>query len=144
MGAGTVTTTADVVACVAAGARFVVSPGLDADVVSASLAAGLDAIPGVATSSEIMRGVALGLTVLKCFPAEQLGGPGWIRAVRGPFPEVRFVPSGGVSADNAASYAGDGVAALGTSWVAPRALVAEGKFDEIADRARRFREVMGR
>ena len=144
VGAGTVLTVADVKACVEAGARFIVSPGFDRDVVRASLDAGVDAIPGVSTSSEIMAGVAMGLTVLKCFPAEQLGGAGWIKAVRGPFPEVRFVPSGGVSADNAASYAGSGVAALGTSWVAPRDLVSEHKFDEIEERAREFRRVMGR
>ena len=144
VGAGTVLTVADVKACVAAGARFMVSPGFDRDVVWASLEAGVDAIPGVATASEIMAGVAMGLTVLKCFPAEQLGGPGWIKAVRGPFPEVRFVPSGGVSAENAASYAGEGVAALGTSWVAPRGLIAEHRFDEIEERAREFRRVMGR
>jgi 2-dehydro-3-deoxyphosphogluconate aldolase/(4S)-4-hydroxy-2-oxoglutarate aldolase len=144
VGAGTVLTVAEVKACVAAGARFIVSPGFDAKVVQASLDAGVDAIPGVATASEIMAGVALGLTVLKCFPAEQLGGPGWIKAVCGPFPEVRFVPSGGVSAENAASYAGVGIAALGTSWVAPRGLVAEHKFDEIEERAREFRRVMGR
>jgi 2-dehydro-3-deoxyphosphogluconate aldolase/(4S)-4-hydroxy-2-oxoglutarate aldolase len=144
VGAGTVLTTAEVEACVAAGARFIVSPGLDENVVRASLDAGVDVIPGVATPSEIMVGVALGLTVLKCFPADQLGGPGWIKAVRGPFPEVRFVPSGGVSAENAASYAGAGIAALGTSWVAPRGLVSEHRFDEIEGRAREFREVMGR
>lgn len=144
VGAGTVLTAAEVEACVAAGARFIVSPGLDEKVVRASLDAGVDAIPGVATPSEIMAGVALGLTVLKCFPADQLGGPGWIKAVRGPFPEVRFVPSGGVSAENAASYAGAGIAALGTSWVAPRGLVSEHRFDEIEERARKFREVMGR
>jgi 2-dehydro-3-deoxyphosphogluconate aldolase/(4S)-4-hydroxy-2-oxoglutarate aldolase len=144
VGAGTVLTAAEVEACVAAGARFIVSPGFDREVVQASLDAGVDPIPGVATPSEIMAGVALGLSVLKCFPAEQLGGPGWIKAVRGPFPEVRFVPSGGVSAENAASYAGAGIAALGTSWVAPRGLVSEHRFDEIEERARKFREVMGR
>jgi len=142
VGAGTVTTTTEVDACVAAGAGFVVSPGIDARVVRRCLAEGIDPIPGVATASEIMVGVALGISILKCFPAEQLGGPGWIKAVRGPFPDVRFVPSGGVSADNAADYAADGVAALGTSWVAPRALIAGREFEAITRRARAFREAM--
>jgi len=144
VGAGTVLTVADAKACVDAGARFIVSPGLDRKVVVTGLDAGIDVIPGVATPTEISAGVAMGLSVLKCFPAEQLGGPAWIRAVRGPFPGLRFVPSGGVSADNAASYAGAGIAALGTSWIAPRELVSEHRFDEIEERARKFREVMGR
>ena len=144
VGAGTVLTVADVEACVDAGARFIVSPGLDGSVVRAALNAGVDVIPGGATPTEIAAGVAMGLSVLKCFPAEQLGGPAWIKAVRGPFPGVRFVPSGGVSADNAARYAGAGIAALGTSWVAPRELVSGHRFDEIEERAREFRRVMGR
>ena len=144
VGAGTVLTVADVEACVDAGARFIVSPGLDGSVVRAALNAGVDVIPGVATPTEIAAGVAMGLSVLKCFPAEQLGGPAWIKAVRGPFPGVRFVPSGGVSADNAARYAGAGIAALGTSWIAPREFVSGHRFDEIEGRAREFRRVMGR
>ncbi len=139
VGAGTVTTVSEVEACAEAGASFIVSPGFDEDVVRAGIAAGLDVFPGVASPSEVMAALKAGATVLKCFPAAQLGGPAWIAAMRGPFPGVEFVPSGGVGLENAAEYLEAGVAALGTSWIAPRKLVAEHQFEEIERRAREFR-----
>ena len=95
VGAGTVVRVEQVEVARRAGAAYTVSPGLDDDVVRASLDAGLATLPGVATASEVQRAVRLGLGWLKMFPAATLG-PGWIGAMRGPFPDVRFVATGGV------------------------------------------------
>ncbi|RXZ37623.1 keto-deoxy-phosphogluconate aldolase, partial [Agromyces binzhouensis] len=108
-------------------ARFVVSPGLADDVVERALARGVDVVPGVATATEVQRAVRLGLSRLKLFPAGQLGGLGLIRALAGPFPDVRFLPSGGVNSANAADYLADpNVFAVSGSWMATRDLIAAG------------------
>lgn len=112
VGAGTVTTHADVDAARAAGAAFTVSPGFDPDIVRASVDAGLPSLPGVATPSEVQRARALGLTWLKAFPARHLS-PSWFHDVAGPFPEVRFVASGGITAQTAASFLDAGVHTVG-------------------------------
>lgn len=116
VGAGTVVTTGDVLNARAAGAAFTVSPGFDPDVVRASLEAGLAPLPGVASASEIQQALAMGLTWVKAFPASVLG-TAWFRAMRGPFPDVRFVATGGVDASNARSYldAGAHVVAVGSA-----------------------------
>lgn len=144
VGAGTVVSAAEADACVAAGARFVVSPGLDQGVVESCVRLDVPVVPGVATATEVMKATALGLSVLKFFPAEQMGGMGTIRALRGPFPGVRFIPSGGVTLDNAKDYADDAIPTVSTSWIAPRALIAQGDFDLIASRAKTFREAVTR
>ncbi|MFG2813392.1 bifunctional 4-hydroxy-2-oxoglutarate aldolase/2-dehydro-3-deoxy-phosphogluconate aldolase [Streptomyces sp. NPDC048410] len=123
VGAGTVTTAERLAWAVSAGAAFTVAPGLDAEVARASLAAGLPHLPGVATATDVQAARALGLDWLKAFPASVLG-PDWFRAMRGPFPEVPFVATGGIDAANAAAYlaAGAKVVAVGSALEDPEQL----------------------
>ncbi|MGA5319051.1 bifunctional 4-hydroxy-2-oxoglutarate aldolase/2-dehydro-3-deoxy-phosphogluconate aldolase [Streptomyces seoulensis] len=116
VGAGTVTTPERLAWAVSAGAAFTVAPGLDTEVARASLDAGLPHLPGVATATDVQAARALGLDWLKAFPASVLG-PDWFRAMRGPFPEVPFVATGGIDASNAAAYlaAGAKVVAVGSA-----------------------------
>jgi 2-dehydro-3-deoxyphosphogluconate aldolase/(4S)-4-hydroxy-2-oxoglutarate aldolase len=131
-GAGTVLTPDDVDLVVDAGARFVVSPGLDDDVVARCRHHGVDVVPGVATATEVQRALRLGIDRLNFFPAAQLGGLAAIEALRGPFPGVRFLPSGGVSPENAAVYAASpAVFAVSGSWMATRAMIRDGDFATI-------------
>ena len=132
VGAGTVLTPDDVDRVVDAGARFVVSPGLAEDVVERAIEHGLEVIPGVATATEVQRALRLGLSRLKLFPAGPLGGIAAVRALAGPFPDVRFLPSGGVTAENAGEYlASPSVFAVSGSWMATRDLIAAGDFAAI-------------
>ncbi|GGI44040.1 2-dehydro-3-deoxyphosphogluconate aldolase/(4S)-4-hydroxy-2-oxoglutarate aldolase [Agromyces flavus] len=141
VGAGTVLEPDDVDRVFDAGARFVVSPGLADDVVERAQALGVEVIPGVATATEVQRAIRLGLDRLKLFPAGPLGGTAAIRALAGPFPGVRYLPSGGVTAANAAEYlASPHVFAVSGSWMATRELIAAGDFDAIA---RISREAVG-
>lgn len=116
VGAGTILRVEQVAAAQAAGAAYLVAPGLDPAVVRAAQEAGIPILPGVATPSEVQLAVSLGLTWLKAFPASWLGS-GWFRLVRGPFPEVRFVATGGMDAANAAEFleAGVSVVAVGSA-----------------------------
>lgn len=116
VGAGTVVTSDAVRAAAEAGAAFTVAPGLDPEVARASVEAGLPHLPGVASPSEIQHAVRLGLTWLKAFPASVLGTD-WFAAMRGPFPAVRLVATGGVNARNASEYlaAGASVVAVGSA-----------------------------
>lgn len=116
VGAGTILRVEQVAAAHAAGAAYLVAPGLDPAVVRAAQEAGIPILPGVATPSEVQLAVSLGLTWLKAFPASWLGS-GWFRLVRGPFPEVRFVATGGMDAANAAEFldAGVRVVAVGSA-----------------------------
>jgi 2-dehydro-3-deoxyphosphogluconate aldolase / (4S)-4-hydroxy-2-oxoglutarate aldolase len=119
VGAGTVTSPALVERVARAGAAFTVAPGLDEQVLAASDQAQLPHLPGVGTASEVHRALQLGATWQKAFPAAALG-TSWISAMRGPFPQVRLVPTGGVDADNAASFLAAGAAAvsLGSAFAA--------------------------
>jgi Entner-Doudoroff aldolase len=116
VGAGTVVTPEQVQLAAAAGAQYTVAPGLDLTVLSASLAAGLPHLPGVATATEVQRAHAAGCRWLKAFPAAALG-TGWIRAITGPFPDVAIVATGGLGLDEAAAYlaAGARIVALGAA-----------------------------
>lgn len=120
VGAGTVVLPEQVAVARDAGAAFVVSPGLDDEVVRACLDAGLAVLPGVATPSEVQRALRLGLRWVKAFPAAQLG-TGWFRAMRAPFPDVRLVATGGITPDNADEYlaAGARAAAFGSGLTEP-------------------------
>ena len=121
VGAGTVRSASDVHACATAGARFLVSPGYTPAVGQASRDAGLPLLPGVATGSEIMMAQEDGLTELKFFPAMQAGGTAMLKAWGGPFGEVLFCPTGGVTAANAAELlALPNVACVGGSWLTDR------------------------
>jgi Entner-Doudoroff aldolase len=110
--AGTVLTPDAARAAADAGAAFTVAPGLDADVLRASLDAGLPHLPGIATPSELHRAVGLGCRWVKVFPSNSLG-PQWFTAVRGPFPDVRFVATGGVTPQTAPAFLAAGVSAVG-------------------------------
>ena len=125
VGAGTVIDERTVEQARVAGARFTVSPGFSADVVRASVAAGMPSIPGVATASEVQAAVGIGLRWLKAFPAARLT-PAWFKDMAGPFPQVRFVATGGIHARNAAEFlaAGASVVALGSALADPEQLPA--------------------
>ena len=112
-GAGTVLSAAEAARCVDAGAEFLVSPGLSAAVVRLARSRGKLAIPGVLTPSEIMEASELGLNLLKIFPCSSAGGPSHIRSLKAPFPEMEFIPTGGVSLSNAEEYLRAGAFALG-------------------------------
>jgi 2-dehydro-3-deoxyphosphogluconate aldolase / (4S)-4-hydroxy-2-oxoglutarate aldolase len=135
VGAGTVIRPQQVDAARAAGARFIVSPGFDLRVVERCLELGLPVVPGVASASEIMAALAAGLPLVKLFPAEALGGLALLRALHGPFPDVRFIPTGGLTAENAPGYLQlPYVAAIGGSWMVAPSLIAAGDFDSITRR----------
>ncbi|WP_082462033.1 bifunctional 4-hydroxy-2-oxoglutarate aldolase/2-dehydro-3-deoxy-phosphogluconate aldolase [Agromyces sp. Leaf222] len=125
VGAGTVLSTRHVELAAAAGAAFTVSPGFDPAVVRASTAAGMPSLPGVATATEVQAALALGLTWMKAFPASLLGVP-WFRAMSGPFPQARFVATGGMDASNARAYLDAGVrtVAVGSALEDPAQLPA--------------------
>ena len=124
VGAGTVLNARDLEAAAEAGARFIVSPGLTPELAEAAVAARLPFLPGVATATEIMRGLDLGLTRFKFFPAETSGGAAAVAAFGGPFPGLRFCPTGGISAANASDYLKlANVACVGGSWLAPKEAV---------------------
>jgi 2-dehydro-3-deoxyphosphogluconate aldolase/(4S)-4-hydroxy-2-oxoglutarate aldolase len=116
VGAGTVVSQAHVTAAAEAGAHYTVAPGFDATVLAASLAAGMPHLPGVATASEVQHAVRAGCRWLKAFPATSLG-PHWFGAIRGPFPSVNLVATGGVNVDSAPDFlaAGAQVVALGSA-----------------------------
>lgn len=137
VGAGTVLTVDQASRAVEAGARFVVSPGLDRDVVRWCQETRIPVFPGVATPTELMAALGLGLEVVKLFPAEVLGGPSMLKALAGPFPSARFIPTGGVNASNLGAWlASPRVLACGGSWMAEKGLIRGGDFDEIARRTR--------
>ena len=132
VGAGTVRSVEQLDRAAAAGATFVVSPGLDRTIVERCTDLGLPVMPGVATASELTGARALGVSVVKLFPAEVIGGIDLIRALAAPFPEARFVPTGGLSAENAGGYlALPQVVAVGGSWMVAPPLLAAGKWDEV-------------
>lgn len=132
VGAGTVLTTAQVDAAVAAGAKFIVSPGFDPEIVDYCLEKQIPVFPGCITPSEIAQAVKRGLRVVKFFPAEQFGGVATIKALSAPYVGLKFMPTGGVSAANLKDYFGcKSVIACGGSWMVKGDLIAAGKFDEI-------------
>jgi 2-dehydro-3-deoxyphosphogluconate aldolase/(4S)-4-hydroxy-2-oxoglutarate aldolase len=144
VGAGTVTTAAQAVTAIDAGSRVIVSPGFDEGGAVVCRERGVAYLPGVATATEIMRARAAGVAVLKLFPAEAIGGLATLKALAGPFPDVRFVPTGGVDEARAAEYlAHPAVLAVGGSWMVPRDAVNAGEWARIKELARgaaKFRE----
>jgi len=132
VGAGTVISVDQVDRAVAAGARFLVSPGFSADVVRRAGELEVPILPGVATATEAQAAVVAGLDRVKFFPAERAGGLGMLSALSGPFPGLRFLPSGGVTLSNVSAYlAHPAVFAVGGSWMVPRARVAAGDFEAV-------------
>src|SRR3982750_1488340 len=131
-GAGTVRSAADAQACVMAGARFAGTPGSTHAVGQACRDASLPLLPGVATGSEIMMAQEDGLTELKFFPAMQAGGPAMLKAWSGPFGDVRFCPTGGVSTANAAEFLSlPNVVCVGGSWLTPADVLARGDWAQV-------------
>ncbi len=138
VGAGTVLTAEQLRLAREAGAAFAVSPGLNHAVSAEAEIIGLPYFPGVMTPTDIETALALGHRLLKFFPAEQAGGIKMLKALEAPYGQagVRFLPLGGINVDNARQYlALPVVAAIGGSWIAERALIKAGKFDEIRARA---------
>lgn len=136
-GVGTVLTPADFDAAAAAGARFAISPGATPALLDAARAGALPYVPAVATASELMNVMAAGFTVAKFFPAAQAGGVKALQALGGPFPAMRFCPTGGIDQQSALSYlALPNVLCVGGSWIAPRAAIAAGDFGKIEQLAR--------
>ena len=137
VGAGTVRSAADAAAAAQAGARFAVSPGYTSKLGQACRNLGLPLLPGVATSSEIMAAMEDGLSELKFFPAVQSGGIQMLKAWQGPFGDVRFCPTGGISPANAAEFlALSNVVCVGGSWLVPASAVEAGNWSQITDLAK--------
>jgi 2-dehydro-3-deoxyphosphogluconate aldolase/(4S)-4-hydroxy-2-oxoglutarate aldolase len=145
LGAGTVLTMDQAERAVTAGACFVVSPGFDGKIVEWCIQNGVPVTPGIATPTEINMALDKGLSLLKFFPAEALGGVKTLKAVSAPFGNVKFIPTGGINADNLADYLSlPSVAACGGSWMVKRQLISEGQFDEIAARVKEALRIVRR
>ena len=138
LGAGTIRTPEHAREAFDSGAEFLVSPGLDDEVIAAMLGTGATTMGGALTPTEVMRAVKLGVDVVKVFPAS-LGGPAYVKSLRGPFPDVPFMPTGGVNAGNVADWFAAGVIAVGAGGeLCSAADIAGGRFDEIERRARAY------
>lgn len=143
VGAGTVLSKDHATAALAAGASFLVSPGLDDGVIDVARAANIPVLPGIATASEAQRAWNSGLRVVKYFPAEIAGGAAAVKAFSAVFRDLSFMPTGGISLKNLEDYLSlPAVLACGGSWIAPESLVQAGKFDEISARAAQTLEVV--
>lgn len=137
VGAGTVVTPADLAAAAEAGASFAVSPGASADLLRAGREASIPLLPGVMTPSDVINALAAGYTAMKLFPAAQAGGIGMLKALGGPFPQVRFCPTGGIDAASAPAFlALPNVACVGGSWLTPADRVRAGDWAAITELAR--------
>jgi 2-dehydro-3-deoxyphosphogluconate aldolase/(4S)-4-hydroxy-2-oxoglutarate aldolase len=137
VGVGTVLRAADIGAAIAAGAKYLVSPGTPAELAAALADVGIPVLPGCATVSEAMALGARGFKVLKFFPAEASGGTAWLKSIAAPLPELKFCPTGGIDSKNIATYlACPNVLAVGGSWVAPKDAIASADFARITQLAR--------
>ena len=129
VGIGTILNADDLAQAEAIGARFGISPGATPDLLKAAAASALPFAPGIATASELMLGLSRGFNLVKFFPAEQSGGIKALRALAGPFPDVRFCPTGGIGEANAASWLAEpNVVAVGGSWLCPAADIRSGNW----------------
>ena len=134
VGAGTVLTIEQVDRAVAAGAKFIVSPGFDADIVKYCLEKDIPVCPGIQTPTELIQAVKLGLDHVKFFPAENAGGLSMINAVGAAFPKVKFMPTGGINASNVVEYLKSSkIFCCGGSWMVKGALIDAGDFDKIIE-----------
>lgn len=134
VGAGTVLTPSQAASARQAGAKFIVSPGFGPAVVDYCLEHDIPVFPGVATPTEIEAALAKGLSVMKFFPAEPLGGVNYLKAMSAPYGKIEFMPTGGISPANVGSYlAHKQVVACGGSWMAPQDWIAGKQFDRIRD-----------
>jgi 2-dehydro-3-deoxyphosphogluconate aldolase/(4S)-4-hydroxy-2-oxoglutarate aldolase len=134
VGAGTVTNPKELDAAIAAGSEFIVSPGLTEKLGKAAVSSGVPFLPGIATAGDIMRGLDLGLTHFKFFPAMAAGGIPALKALAGPFGQCRFCPTGGITQDTAPDWlALDPVLCVGGSWMVPK---GEPDYAGVAEAAR--------
>ncbi|MDO6567642.1 bifunctional 4-hydroxy-2-oxoglutarate aldolase/2-dehydro-3-deoxy-phosphogluconate aldolase [Alteromonas sp. 1_MG-2023] len=137
IGAGTVTNAQQLKAVIEAGAKFAISPGMTADLLKAGMEAEIPLIPGISSTSELMKGKDAGYTHMKFFPAEASGGVKAIKAISGPFPEFTFCPTGGISTGNYNDYlALKNVVCVGGSWLAPDDAIESGDWDRITQLAK--------
>ena len=137
VGAGTVINQEQAEAAVEAGAQFLVSPGMMEEVVLWARENQIPMLAGALTPSEMIRGINLGLNILKFFPSETMGGLKALKALSDPFPQLRFIPTGGIRLENVANYLQmEKVHAVGGSWMAKRQMITEGRFDEITRMAK--------
>jgi 2-dehydro-3-deoxyphosphogluconate aldolase/(4S)-4-hydroxy-2-oxoglutarate aldolase len=129
VGIGTILNADDLARAEGIGARFGISPGATPDLLKAAAASALPFAPGIATASELMLALSHGFNLVKFFPAEQSGGIKALRALAGPFPDVRFCPTGGIGEANAASWLAEpNVVAVGGSWLCPAADIRSGNW----------------
>ena len=132
VGAGTVLTPGQAEQAIEAGAKFIVSPGLNPDVVKYCIDRDVPVTPGTQTPTEMEAAMRLGLSVVKFFPAEPAGGLSMIKAVAAPYTRLSFMPTGGINAENVRDYLRyDRIIACGGSWMVKKDLIKEGRFDEV-------------
>ena len=143
VGAGTVLTIEQVDRAVAAGAKFIVSPGFDKEIVDYCLAKDIPVCPGTQTASEMIQAIKAGLTRVKFFPAENAGGLKMIKAMSAPYTMMKFMPTGGINATNVRDYlACDKILACGGSWMVTKDLVKAGDFNKITDLVREAAQIV--
>lgn len=143
VGAGTVLTIEQATLAIDAGAKFLVSPGFDEAVVDYALERNIPIFPGVLTPTEILSCIRKGLDVLKFFPASSYGGAATIKALSAPFPQIRFMPTGGVTVKNLGDYLSlDSVIACGGSFMVSSDLIAAGNWEEISRLTRETRKAI--
>lgn len=142
VGAGTVLTIEQVDAAVKAGAKFIVSPGFDPEIVDYCLENEIPIFPGCVTPSEVAQAVKRGLKVVKFFPAEPAGGVSMIKAMAAPYHQLRFMPTGGIGTQNLKDYLGfDKIICCGGSWMVKADLIKNGEFDKIAKLTKEAKEL---
>ncbi len=142
-GAGTVRTREQATRAITAGAEFMVAPGFNKDIIELSRDAGIPFYPGVDSTIGIEAAIGLGLRTLKFFPAEESGGVKWLKAMHGPYPDINFIPTGGISLVNLKEYlALPNVLGIGGSFLAPKQLIKEKKFSEIIAACKNALDVM--
>ena len=139
VGAGTVTTVTELDAALAAGARFIVTPAVVRDVIAAAIRQGVPTIGGALSPTEILETHRAGADIVKVFPTGAVGGPGYIRALKGPFPEIPLMATGGVTLESVPKYFDAGVDAVGAGGeLISRMAITSGRYDVITDTARAF------
>jgi len=142
LGMGTLTKPEQALSAKEAGAHYLVSPVCETELVKSMVASGLLTMVGALTPTEVFHAYSLGADVIKIFPGS-LGGPAYIKALKGPFPYIPMMPTGGVSPNNVADWFATGVVAVGAgSELAPTQLAKEGKFEEITKRAKEFVQIV--
>ena len=142
VGAGTVLTTAQVNEAVKAGAKFIVSPGFDTEIVNYCLEKEIPIFPGCVTPSEVAQAVKRGLKVVKFFPAEPAGGVAMIKAMAAPYNQLRFMPTGGIGTQNLKDYLGfDKIICCGGSWMVKADLIKNGEFEKICNLTKEAKEL---